>query len=730
MAILLLGEVERVTFENEETGFRVVRLGNLSGLDGYRQLTAVGVMQAVGPGTRVRVSGRLETDARHGERLRVDSMVVVAPDTLEGLERYLGSGVIEGIGPGFAKRIVKYFGLESLRVLDHEPHRLSEVPGLGRARVEQARAAWKEHTATSNVLLALQAHGASPALAVRIVRHFGDKAAEVVQKNPYRLAIYVSGVGFKTADQLARSQGLSLDHPERAQAGVLHELRTWADAGHCYCDRPSLAVRTAEMLGIGVGHVEAAIDSLWAGEHLVVEGEAVYLKNLHKAEVLVASRLRALLDAPSHSITGLDERIQTFERENEIALAPAQNRAVRAAAENKVLVITGGPGVGKTTLVRAILAVFSTQKMRISLAAPTGRAAKRLSESTGRRAQTLHRLLEVEGHRGKFARHAENPLETDLLIVDESSMLDIHLAASLLAAVPNAARLVVVGDADQLPSVGPGAFLSDLISSGSVPVARLDVIFRQKGQSGIIENSHKILQGETPVGSTDKQGDFFVIQCKSPERALELVREVVKERIPSRFGFDPVRDVQVLTPMHRGPVGTIALNQALQNDLNPGGRAMAGEGEQFRVGDKVLQLKNNYDHAVFNGDLGEITAIEDDPARVTVQFESEEGPRQVNYERAEMNQLGLAYATSIHKSQGSEYPVVVIPFLTSHFVMLSRNLLYTAVTRAKKLCVLVADRRAISIALGETRRELRTTGLAARLVDAKRATFLESGPSG
>ena len=711
----ILGEVKRVTFANEETGFRVIRLGGVTGLPGHTQVTAVGVMQAVGPGSQVRVSGRLESDARHGERFRVESLVAVAPDTLAGLEKYLGSGVIAGIGPGFAKRIVKYFGLESLRILDAEPHRLAEVPGLGKGRSEELRSAWVEHTALSNVLLALQAHGASPALAARIVQHFGEKASAVVQQNPYRLAIELPGVGFKTADRIARARGLSLDHPERAQAGVLHELRAMSDQGHCLCSRGLLIDRAAQMLEIDAGHVDAAIDALWAAEHLVVQDDDVYLAKLHQAEEHISARLASLREAARTKVPDWSTRLSQFEENQKITLAPAQRAAVQAAVEQKLLVITGGPGVGKTTLVNSILAVFDKERLRIHLAAPTGRAAKRLTESTGRQAQTLHRLLEVEGRGNKFARHKDNPLECDLLIVDEASMIDIHLAESLLDAVPQAARVVIVGDSDQLPSVGPGAFLQDLIASGEIPVARLDVIFRQTGQSGIVENSHAILRGEEPQGADDPRGDFFIIQCSSPERAQEVISELVCERIPSRFGLDPMKDVQVLAPMHRGPAGTIALNQALQARLNPHGAALS-QGEQlFRVGDKVLQTKNDYQKEVFNGDLGEIAEIDSEIPRISVRFEGEVGVRVVAFEKAEIAQLVLAYATSIHKSQGSEYPAVVIPLLTSHFVMLSRNLLYTAVTRAKKLCVLVADRRALSIALGETRRELRHTGLAERI---------------
>jgi exodeoxyribonuclease V alpha subunit len=473
------------------------------------------------------------------------------------------------------------------------------------------------------------------------------------------------------------------------------------------------------MLEIGEGHVGAAVDALWASGLLVTEktseGEAIFLQKLYQAEVQVAERLNELREAPTRPLKGLGKLVADFERDTGIELAPAQRAAVEAAAEKKVLVITGGPGVGKTTLVQAILAVFAGEKLRIHLAAPTGRAAKRLTESTGRRAQTIHRLLEVEGRGNKFARHAENPLETDLLIVDEASMVDIHLAASLLAAVPNAARLVIVGDADQLPSVGAGAFLNDLIASGALPVARLDVIFRQAGESGIIENSHKILRGEQPIGSDDPAGDFFVIQCKSPDRAVEMVRQVVTERIPQRFGLDPKKDVQVLTPMHRGGAGTIVLNGLLQKELNPRGDSIGREEGQIRVGDKVLQMKNDYNKEVFNGDLGEVAEVDSEVPSLKVSFDGDEGTRLVEYEKGEISQLSLAYATSIHKSQGSEYPAVVIPFLTQHYVMLSRNLLYTAVTRAKKLCVLVADKRALSMALAETRRELRQTRLAERL---------------
>jgi exodeoxyribonuclease V alpha subunit len=711
----ILGQVERLTFENEETGFRVVRLGKVSGLEAKSRTVLVGVMPAIGVGTMVRVSGRLEDDPRHGERFKVESLVVLEPDTIEGLEKYLSSGAISGVGPVYAKRIVQYFGLGTLAVLDNEPHRLAEVPGLGKGRVEKIRTSWVEHSQMSNVLLALSSHGASPALAARIVEAFGAKSAEVLQNNPYRLAIVIPGVGFKTADRLAQAGGIPAEHPERAQAGLLHVMRSSADGGHCVLPRVTLVARAAEMLGVADALLESALDTLWADELLYVEEDLVSLPKLRQAELIVAERVQSLLAAPTSVVSGIAEKIRAFEAAQDLSLAETQVNAIRAAAEQKFLVITGGPGVGKTTLVRAILAVFSGQKLRVRLAAPTGRAAKRLSESTAQRATTLHRLLEVQGRGGTFARNAEHPIEVDLLIVDEASMIDVQLAASLLRATPNAARVVMVGDADQLPSVGPGAVLQDLIQSGTVPVVRLETIFRQTGQSGIVLNSHRILAGEEPKGSDSPGGDFFIVPCKSPERAAELIGELVETRIPQRFGLDAKNDVQVLTPMHRGAAGTLALNQMLQTRLNSQGESLSEQGGAFRVGDKVMQLSNDYDKEVFNGDVGEVFQIQREPLAVVVRFDAEEGARLVSYGPGDLGSLSLAYATSIHKSQGSEYSAVVIPLLSAHFVMLSRNLLYTAVTRAKKLCVLVADPRALSIALGETRRELRQTRLQERL---------------
>jgi exodeoxyribonuclease V alpha subunit len=719
VAVTLTGEVERITYESEATGFRVLKLGSLEGPAGKRHsVTVVGMLPPVGSGVRVRVTGDFRQDPKHGEQFRADTLVTLAPETLVGLERYLGSGMIPGIGPAFAKRIVSAFGMDSLTMLDHEPDRLRLIPGMGGRRIEEVKKAWASQRAISNVMLLLQTHGATPALAARIHKHYGDNAARIVQEAPYRLAMEVRGIGFKTADRIAKSLGIAGDHPERVQAGVLHELNGLADQGHVLFGRDALSERAAAMLEIDVGHVGPAIDKLWASGHVVVEEQGVYLTRLHRAETALVAGLVRLLSRPGRVLPGIESTIQRFETQAKVTLAPAQRAAVKGAAEHKLIVVTGGPGVGKTTIVRAILDVMKRAHLQVRLAAPTGRAAKRLSEATSHEATTLHRLLEYDPRQGGFQLGEQKPLEADVVIVDEASMIDVPLAASLVSALPDAARLIIVGDADQLPSVGPGAMLRDIIDSGVVTTVRLNEIFRQAGESRIVQNAHRILMGEMPESADPEspKADFFVVSRREAEEAAETIRELVTVRIPRRFGFDPLRDVQVLTPMHRGPAGTAALNQLLQAALNPTGPAIEHHGQTFRVGDKVLQLKNDYEREVHNGDLGIVQRVSPDERQLVARFDG----RDVAYQDAELDMLTLAYATSIHKSQGSEYPAVVIPLLTAHFVMLSRNLVYTAVTRGKKLCVLVADPRALKLALGEVRREERVTRLTEKLRQALR----------
>jgi len=715
----LTGEVERITYESEASGFRVLRVGSLEGPSAARgTVTVVGLLPPVGSGTRVRVTGDFRQDPKHGEQFRADTLVTLAPETLVGLEKYLGSGLIPGIGPAFAKRIVSAFGMSSLTMLDHEPDRLRLIPGMGERRVREVKVAWAAQRALSNVMMLLQTHGASPALAMRIHKHYGDAAARIVQECPYRLAMDVRGIGFKTADRIAKSMGIAGDHPERAQAGVLHELSGLADQGHVLFPREALVERAAAMLEIDAQHVEAALEKLWASELVVIEDRGVYLTRLHYAERLLAEGLVRLLSRPGRVLSGIESAISSFEKQSNVTLASAQRAAVKGAAENKLIVVTGGPGVGKTTIVRAILDVMKRARLTVRLAAPTGRAAKRLSEATSHEATTLHRLLEFDPRAGGFQLGERKPLEADVVIVDEASMIDVPLGAALLSALPDAARLIIVGDADQLPSVGPGALLRDIIASGSVPTVRLNEIFRQSGESRIVQNAHRILIGEMPESADPEspRADFFVVARRDPEEAAATIKELVTVRIPKRFGLDPLRDVQVLTPMHRGPAGTLALNQLLQAACNPRGASFEHHGQTFRAGDKVLQLKNDYEREVNNGDLGLIESVSPEERRLVVRFDG----RAVEYQDADLDALGLAYATSIHKSQGSEYPAVVIPLLTAHFVMLSRNLLYTAVTRGKKLCVLVADPRALKLALAETRKEDRVTRLADRIRNALR----------
>ena len=705
----LAGEIQRVTFENEATGFRVVKLRENPRSE---PVVVVGVFPAVGPGNQVRATGNYE-DSKHGRQFRVDSLLVVAPETLDGIERYLGSGVIPGLGPGFAKRIVEHFGTTTLQVLDQDPAQLARVPGLKGKRLATISRAWADQRRLSNVRMILQAHGASLSLANRIVEKYDDRAALMLERHPYRLAIEVRGIGFKTADRLAQSLGLSKDHPERVQAGLLHVLGNLADSGHVLARREPLAVECGRLLDIDPAHAYAAIDALWASGRVVVEGDAVYLTHLQQAEREVSEHLVRLLSAPAGDLRGWERAIAAFERTSGYPLSPEQRQCVERVAHEKVLVVTGGPGVGKTTIVRAMLQVFHATRLKVSLAAPTGRAAKRLSESTRQSAATIHRLLEYDPHLHAFSRNPSSPLDAQAVVIDEASMVDIELARSLLGALPDAGRLVLVGDVDQLPSVGPGAFLHDVIESGAVPTVRLNKIFRQSEASSIVQNAHAILEGQEPRSDPPEaeRPEFFVVSKRDAEEAALAIRKLVVERIPQRFGLDPRREVQVLTPMHRGAVGTLALNQMLQQALNPGQPGIEHKQEMLSLGDKVMQIKNDYEKEAFNGDLGRVVELDAEAVRVSVDFDG----HVVRYVGRELDALRLAYATSIHKSQGSEYPAVVIPLSTSHFPMLSRNLLYTAVTRAKRLCVLVADPRALRVALDEQRRERRSTGLTERL---------------
>jgi exodeoxyribonuclease V alpha subunit len=720
-ATTLEGVLERVTYVNEENAWSVVRLA-VPGKKGL--VTVVGNLLGVQPGENLRLRGQWNVDRKYGEQFKADGYVTVQPATLVGIEKYLGSGMVRGLGKVMAKRIVAHFGLATLEVIEQGPERLREVDGIGPVRSERVAKAWVEQKQIKDVMVFLQSHGVSSTFAIKIYKHYQDRSIAVVKENPYRLAIDIFGIGFKTADKIAGQLGISPSSPERAEAGILHVLGELSNEGHVFYPRRKLIEAAAALLEIDAGIIETAVGALAEAGQVVVtpilgetgqaqEDQAIYIASLHRAESGAAELGRALLRSSSRTITiDIEKAIAWFEERQKITLAPEQREAIRSAVTSKFLVITGGPGTGKTTLVNGIIQILEKKGRRILLGAPTGRAAKRMTETTGREAKTLHRLLEFDPKTMSFLRDRGRPLEADLIIVDEASMIDTVLAYNLMKAVPPPCQLVLVGDVDQLPSVGPGSVLQDVIRSGAVDVVRLQHIFRQAEASLIVVNAHRVNHGEMPrLPQPGADADFFFIEKKEPEEVLETVKLIVKERIPERFGFDPVNDVQVLTPMHRGLLGAASLNAELQALLNPQGASLVHGSRLFRVGDKVMQIRNNYDLEVFNGDIGRIEAIDEVERTVAVQFDG----RVVTFERADLDELVLAYACSIHKSQGSEYPCVVLPVHTQHYVMLQRNLLYTGMTRARKLVVLVGTKRALAIAVKNDRTESRFTQLAAQL---------------
>jgi exodeoxyribonuclease V alpha subunit len=726
-AATLEGVLERVVFANEENAWSVVRL-TVSERGGQKeQVTAVGNLLAVQPGEHLRLSGSWIQDPKYGRQFRVASYATIAPATLGGIEKYLGSGLIRGIGKGLASRLVQCFGLATLEVIEEHPERLREVEGIGPQRTAAILRAWAEQRDIKQVMVFLQSHGVSTQYAIKIYKVYGAQAAEIVRENPYRLATDIYGIGFKTADKIAAALSIPRDAPQRIAAGVLYLLGLAADRGHLFLPKKELLEEAEELLEAEPWRVEQAVAALAETKDLVVEPlsaapedpseAAVYLKALHTAEEGIAARLHTLLVQQTLPFEiDVERALEWFEKNERIALAPQQRQAIRAGITRKVLVITGGPGTGKTTLVRGIVRILEKKNQRVLLAAPTGRAAKRLAEATGGEASTLHRLLEFDPRSRAFTRNREHPLSCDLLIVDEASMLDTVLAYHLLRAVPDTGRLILVGDVDQLPSVGPGRVLSDVIRSDAVEVVRLTEIFRQAERSLIVVNAHRVNRGEMPVlESVDSDGDFFFFERRTPEEIVETIAQLVAKRIPAGFGFDPVEQIQVLTPRNRGPLGTESLNARLRDLLNPGGPegvTVTRGGQSWRVGDKVMQVRNNYDLEVFNGDIGRVAAIDEEDHLLKLALDG----REVTYDFASLDELVLAYACTIHKSQGSEYPCVVIPLHTSHFLMLQRNLLYTAITRAKRLVILVGEERALRTAVGNRRVRARHTRLAERLI--------------
>ena len=729
----LKGTVERITYHSEETGYTVVRLA----VSGFRDaLTAVGNMADVNVGESLRLEGLWATHPQYGRQFKVLDYKTVLPATVEGIRKYLGSGLIKGIGPVMARRIVKKFGAQTLDVIEREPDRLLSVSGIGPKRVALVKRAWEEQKQIREVILFLQAHDVRTSLAVKIYKKYGDDSITVVQQDPYRLARDIYGIGFLTADKIARNLGIPEDAPQRVAAGVSYVLSELADEGHVYAPQGELTTKAARILSVDAELVAGGIEALEADEQVrretiiyrtgeeragtaIREEQAVYLTPFYYGEVGVANRLRALVNHSTERLAFFQSARweQTFaylDEKSALKLSPTQKEAVRTALTHRVTVLTGGPGTGKTTTVQTIIRLLEARRHRYVLASPTGRAAKRLSEATGRPAKTIHRLLEYSPLKG-FKRHAENPLEADMVIVDEASMLDLLLANHLLKAIPLEGYLLLVGDVDQLPSVGAGNVLRDVIDSGLAAVVRLEIIFRQAEGSYIIENAHRINQGQMPRFPRDATDCFLFVES-DPEVAADLIVDVVQNRIPHKFGLDPLNDVQVLSPMYRGAVGVGNLNHCLQAALNPPSpnkpeRRLAGRA--FREGDRVIQLRNNYDLNVFNGDVGHIAAIDPGNQTLTVNVDD----RRVEYDWASADELTHAYAISVHRSQGGEYPAVVMPVMTTHYVMLQRNLLYTAVTRAQRLVVLVGTRKAIAIAVRNNKVAQRHSGLTARLIE-------------
>jgi len=719
----LQGQIERITYTNEENGFTIAKVK----VYGQRDLVAVvGNLMSPMPGEIIKMRGEWANHPKYGEQFKIVHYKTAVPASVYGIQKYLGSGLIKGIGPVMAKRIVKKFDKETLDVIEEEIEKLIEVDGIGKKRIDMIKNAWEEQKEIREVMVFLQSHGVSSGYATKIFKQYGNRSIGVVKENPYRLATDIFGIGFVTADNIAEKLGFSKESELRAEAGILYVLHQLSDEGHVYYPYKPLLEKCQEILQVDKEVIVKALGTIAVEKRIIIEdlneriedfrenNKAVYLAKFHVCESSIAIRMKVLLNARK-SIRKIDaeKAIEWVQKQLSMTLAEKQVEAVRCAVNNKIMVITGGPGTGKTTIINAILKIFSKLKIQILLAAPTGRAAKRMSETTGHEAKTIHRMLEYSIQKGGFQKNDENPLDCDLLVVDEASMIDTILMHYLLKAIPPEATFILVGDVNQLPSVGAGNVLKDIISSGSVPVVELNEIFRQAKESLIIVNAHKINNGILPSfrPSNDKLDDFYFIEREDPEEVLKIILELTKERIPTKFGFDPVDDIQVLTPMHRGTVGAGNLNTELQKLLNPVEDGVVRGNRNFRVNDKVMQIKNNYDKEVFNGDIGRIKRIDQENQEVVISFDG----RDIPYDYVDLDEIVLAYAVSVHKSQGSEYPAVVIPIMTQHYILLQRNLIYTGVTRGRKLVIIVGTRKALAIGVKNDKTQKRYTYLGERL---------------
>ncbi len=720
------GEIHRITYSSEETGYTVAQM-KVKGSP--FPVTVVGNILAPSPGETLKVRGNWTTHPKFGKQFSVESYSIKTPVTLLGIKNYLGSGLIKGIGSVMASRIVEKFGEKSLEIIEKKPEELCKVEGIGPKRISVIKNAWREQRDIRDLMLFLQSHGIGPGPAVKIFRRYGHNAISILTRNPYKLATDVFGIGFLTADAIAEKLGFEKNAPVRVEAGVLFVLNHLTEEGHVFYPYNQLIRRCADILKNPVEEVVRAFRNLAGKGEIIIEdtqtvtgeiaqgNKPVYLKRYYESETGIAHHLSRIMktDSPFPEIN-IEKALDWVQKKIKIRFADRQKEAVKIAVSSKLMIITGGPGTGKTTVINAIIRIYRELKAKILLCAPTGRAAKRMSETSSYPAKTIHRALEYAPALGSFQKNSDNPFKESVLIVDEVSMIDTILMSHFLKAVPDSAVLIMVGDINQLPSVGAGNVLKDLINSGRIPCIELNEIFRQSEGSAIIINAHKINNGFMPeMSNEDRNGDFFYIEQSDPERVLNIILELVSRRVPGRFGLDPFHDIQVLSPMHKGVVGTGNLNNCLQETLNPAEAKLIKGERSFRINDKVMQLKNNYDKDVYNGDIGKITDINNSVQKVTVSYDH----RRVDYEYSEMDEVTLAYAISVHKSQGSEYPAVIIPLLPQHYILLQRNLIYTAVTRGKKLVVIIGSKKALSMGINNDRIAERFTNLSLRLQNLK-----------
>lgn len=703
--------VERITYQNAENGYTVLKCA----VKNYKDLvTVVGTMPDTHVGSVLSLEGFWKVDAKYGRQFSVQKFEETLPATVYGIEKYLGSGLIKGIGPKFARRIVEKFGKDTLEVIEENPNALIEVEGIGKVRVERIKTSWQEQKEIKNIMLFLQGHEVSTSHATKIFKAYGGESIQIVKENPYRLADDIWGIGFKTADSIAAKMGIEKDRFIRLRSGILYTLNKLAESGHCYAVREQLVEKAVQLLEVDAPELEITLDEMIRTGDVIKEEEAIYLPPFYFSETGCAKSMLRLLESERKVRANPDEIVQKVIRQSEISYDEIQLEAVRTAISSKIMVLTGGPGTGKTTTTMGIISAYQMAGCRILLAAPTGRAAKRMSEATGMEAKTIHRLLEFKPPEG-YQKNEDKPLDGDVLILDECSMVDVILMYNLLKAIPEHMSLILVGDTDQLPSVGAGNVLKDVIDSGRIPVVRLTRIFRQAQGSRIIMNAHRINKGEAIDMRGGKEADFFFAGKETNEEVVDTLVKYCTKNLPNYYHVDAFRDIQVLTPMQKGTCGAANINQVLQEAMNPTRIFLHWGGTQYRLHDKVMQIRNDYDKEVFNGDIGTVTRVDMEERELTVDFDG----RNVVYDVTELDELALAYAVTIHKAQGSEYPIVVMPFTMSHFVMLQRNLLYTGVTRAKKILVLIGEKKAVYYAIKNEKTTERNTKLAERLREGR-----------